>query len=195
MTFPPGPQDPWQQPQQFGGAPQYPAPGQYGAPQQPYGAPQPYGYGVAPQPSGGSKKGLIIGAVAGGVLLLVVVIVAVVVMLMPSGDERAIKQTLENIAGAKGNVSEMRKYMCAGDQKFYDALDKLSGMSGISLDAPNTPTLPSDAKTKVSVNGDRATVSVSSSAGSGALHLRKESGEWKVCMSDDPSMPKIPSLP
>ncbi len=46
--------------------------------------------------------------------------------------------------------------------------------------------------TKITVNGNKAVVDISSSAGPGKLYLRKESGSWKICMSDMPGMPSMP---
>ena len=202
MTYPPGPQDPWQQPQQFGGPPQYQAPGygtpqqfgapQYGAPQQ-FGAPQ-YGgpqqpYGMAPQPSGGSKKGLIIGSVVGGVVLLVAIVVVVFVVMMPSGDERAIKSMLEDL-GKTSSPSQMKQYFCAAVQPMFKLFDGIS-TSGVDMPKPEVP--DGSASSKIKVNGDRATITTTYQGKTTVAHLRKEGGKWKMCMSD--SGVTIPSLP
>ena len=48
--------------------------------------------------------------------------------------------------------------------------------------------------TDIDVNGDRATVNVSSSTGVTNVPLRKEDGEWKFCMTDSPKFKGIPGL-
>lgn len=161
MTYPSGPQEPWQQqpPQQFGGPPQYQPPGPYGMPQygapQPYGAQppyggpqqfgapqQPYGYGMPPQHSGGGRKGLIIGGIAAAVLAVVIVVgIVLFLVLRPSADERAIMNTLKDIGNAAPDFSEMRQYYCQSDQEMFDLLDSnpLKDL-GIDIELPK-PTL------------------------------------------------------
>ncbi|BBX36121.1 hypothetical protein MMAG44476_03592 [Mycolicibacterium mageritense DSM 44476 = CIP 104973] len=212
MTYPSGPQEPWQQqpPQQFGGPPQYQPPGPYGMPQygapQPYGAQppyggpqqfgapqQPYGYGMPPQHSGGGRKGLIIGGIAAAVLAVVIVVgIVLFLVLRPSADERAIMNTLKDIGNAAPDFSEMRQYYCQSDQEMFDLLDSnpLKDL-GIDIELPK-PTLepPTDSAEfgDLQVNGNKATLPVKAKGQDGTLYFRKESGNWKLCMSDDPAM-------
>jgi hypothetical protein len=223
MTFPPGPHDPWAQqqppqqygpPQEYGGPQQYPGPPQfggqqYGQPQygQPqYGAPQygqpqygqpPYGYGMPPQHSGGSRKGLIIGGIVAAAVALVVIIGVVIVVLMPSGDERAIGQLLKNIENSGNSMSDMKKYVCAGDRKILDAIDT-SGLEkyGISVPKPTIKAPSESAKiSDIQVNGDRATAKVEANGNTNTIYFRKESGDWKLCTTDSPGLSNLPGLP
>ncbi|WP_232005967.1 hypothetical protein [Mycobacterium sp. 852013-50091_SCH5140682] len=213
MTFPSGPHDPWGQqqppqpygpPQQYGGPQQYPGPPQFGAPQyggQQYGAPQygqpPYGYGMPPQHTGGSRKGLIIGGAVAAVVAVAAIIGVVIVLMMPSGDERAIGQLLKNIGNSGSSISAMKKYVCAGDRKILDALDT-SGLEKYGINVP-TPTIkPPSGSAKISdikVNGDRATAKVEAGGQTNTIYFRKESGDWKLCTTDSPGLANLPSLP
>ncbi|MFV8142284.1 hypothetical protein ACNQR7_32475 [Mycolicibacterium senegalense] len=194
MTYPPGPQGQWPpQPDQFGGQQPY---GQqpYGNPPQPYGnPPQPDGgYGMVPSPPGSRRKtGMIIGGVAVG---LVVVVAAVGFFLRSSGssDEQAIKNLLEDSGNASGSVSEAKQFLCAADQKMMESIDT-SGLGDLGIDIPQPTAVAGGGEVSdVKVDGDKATAAVSAAGATHTIHLRKEEGSWKICMSDDPAMPALP---
>ncbi len=199
------PQQP-QQPQPPYGAP-YGAPQPYGAPYgQPYGAPQsPYGY-PTPQPSGGGNR---MWLAIGGAVLAVVVIVGGVLIFALNGDsgssggrssagssqssgssdaEKEVRAFLDEVMSSSGDLKEALPYFCQADQ---DLFKKIGGLDAI--DIPKTTDSSGSAEiTKITVNGSKAVVDISSTAGPGKLYLRKESGSWKICMSDMPGMPSMP---
>ncbi|MCV7286376.1 hypothetical protein H7J87_13665 [Mycolicibacterium wolinskyi] len=193
-----------QQPQY--GAPQQPYGQQYGAPQQPYGAPQqPYGYGAPqpgypypqPQPSGGNRKGLIIGGVVAAVVALVVIVGVVIAMVMPSSDERAIGQLLKDVGSTEDFSAALDQYFCSGDQELFN----FSVLEDLGIEPPDINSLPMEKPDEsatigdIKVDGDTATAKVESDSGSGTMHFRKESGDWKICMTDSPNLADIAGLP
>lgn len=188
----------------YGGAQPYGAP--YGA-QQPYGAPQqPYGYGYpAPQPPGGSnRKWWAIGAAVFAVLI-VVGGVAIAALTGDSGSsgrtsagssqssgsggaEQEVRDFLDEVMSSTSDLNEALPYFCQADRNLFD---KIGGLDAI--DIPKTTNSSGSAEiTKITVNGSKAVVDISSTTGPGKLYLRKESGSWKICMSDMPGMPSIP---
>ncbi|MBU8809741.1 Rv0361 family membrane protein [Mycolicibacterium goodii] len=199
------------------GAPQY-DPQTYGAPytgQQPYGYPQqpvygqpqygqqpPYGYGAPPghpqpRPSG-NKKGLIIGGAIVAAVILVAIIGLVIVMLVPSAssDQKAIQQLLKDVGSTSNFSTALENYFCAGDQALFDmsALEEL-GIDPSLIDSPPMEKPDETASIgEITVDGDTATAQVKSQAGTGTMHFRKESGEWKVCMSDSPTLSNFPGF-
>ena len=202
------------------GAPQYdPYPGQqaYGYPQQPvygqqqygqpqYGQPQfgqqPYGYGPQgyphPQPPSGNKKGLIIGGAIAAAIILVAISGRVVVLLLPSqsSDQKAIQQLLKDVGSTSNFSTALENYFCAGDQALFDmsALEEL-GIDPSLIDNPPMETPDENATIgDITVDGDTATAKVESRGGTGTMHFRKESGEWKVCMSDSPTLSNFPGF-
>ncbi|MGW4095410.1 Rv0361 family membrane protein [Mycobacterium sp. NPDC004974] len=205
------PQQPYGEPQQqpYGtpyGAPQQPYGVQqpYGAPQQPYGAPQqPYGYPTPQPPKGGNGKWF---AIAAAVIVVLALVGGVIFAL--SGDsksnggrtsagssqssgsdaEQEVRDFLDEVMSSSSDLSEALPYFCQADQ---DLFDKIGGLDAI--DIPKTTNSSGSAEiTKITVNGSKAVVDISSSAGPGKLYLRKESGSWKICMSDMPGMPSMP---
>lgn len=219
---PPGPDGPWQPqqppppqqyPPQYGAPQQYPDPQQpYGAPQQPYGqqygAPQQqYGYGAPQQgypypypqpvpPSGGNGKWLWI---IGAVVVVLVVVMGVVVFAFSSGsdsaagsssssDEDAIRQLFEEAStNSSADFSDALPYFCTADRKLLASVGDLGSMD-IPMPESDTSTTLGD----IDVNGDKATARIDNRAGAGKMYFRKESGEWKFCMSDMPGMPSLP---
>lgn len=194
MTYPPippGPNGPWPPPQQ----PPY---------QQPY--QPPYGYGMPPQgyypppKPGGNRPLLIFGAVAVVALLVVVGIVAVVASSdgsdsrtasrsATSSDEEAIRALLEAPSlDSDSDISDALPYFCEADQELLRKIDDLGVASkDIVGQEPDRSTTVGD----IEVNGDKATAQIENSAGPGKMYFRKEAGEWKICMSDMPGMPKV----
>ncbi|CRZ15146.1 Rv0361 family membrane protein [Mycolicibacterium neworleansense] len=202
------PQDPYGTqyggPQQPYGAP-YGAQGPYGA-QQPYGAPQqPYGYPTPKPPSGGNGK---LFAIIGAVVAVLVLIGGIAFFAL-SGDsdsnkgrtsagssqsagesdaEQEVRDFLDEVMASSSDLSEALPYFCQADQ---DLFEKIGGIDAI--DIPKTTDSSGSAEiTKITVDGNKAVVDISSSAGPGKLYLRKESGSWTICMSDMPGMPSMP---
>ncbi|MUL80561.1 MULTISPECIES: hypothetical protein [unclassified Mycolicibacterium] len=203
-----------QQPQQpYGspyGAPQQPYGMPYGA-QQPYGAPQqPYGYPTPNPPSGGNGKWLLIA----GAVLAVLVLVGGIAIFAFGGDsdsnggsnsagsshssggssksgesdaEKEVREFLDQVMTSTSDLKDALPYFCQADQ---DLFNKIGGLD--SIDIPHSTDSSGSAEiTKITVTGNKAVVDISSSAGPGKLYLRKESGSWKLCMSDTPGMPSM----
>lgn len=185
------------------GAPQQPYGSPYGA-QQPYGAPQqPYGYPTPQPPKSGNGKVL---AIAGAVLAVLILVGGIAIFAF-SGDsndsrnnagtsqssgessaEQEVRDFLDEVMSSSSDLNEALPYFCQADQ---DLFDKIGGLDAI--DIPKTTDSSGTAEiTKITVNGSKAVVDISSSAGPGKLYLRKESGSWKICMSDMPGMPSMP---
>ena len=196
--------------QQAYGYPQQPGYGQqqYGQPQygQQYGQPQygqqPYGYGPQgypqPQPPAGNKKGLIIGGAIAAAVILVAIIGLVVVLLVPSqsSDQKAIQQLLKDVGSTSNFSTALDNYFCAGDQALFDmsALEEL-GIDPSLIDSPPMETPDENATIgDITVDGDKATAKIESRGSTGTMHFRKESGEWKVCMSDSPTLSNFPGF-
>jgi type II secretory pathway pseudopilin PulG len=179
--------------QQQYGQPQYGQ--QYGQPPYGYGAPQGYPY---PQPPSNNKKGLIIGGAIAAVVILVVIIGVVIAMLVPSAssDQKAIEQLIKDVGSTSDFSTALENYFCAGDQELFDmsALEEL-GIDPSLIDNPPMEK-PDDTASigDITVDGDTATAQVKSKAGTGTMHFRKESGEWKVCMSDSPTLGNLPGF-
>ncbi|MDH6197253.1 hypothetical protein M2272_003906 [Mycobacterium frederiksbergense] len=204
-----------QQPQQPYGTP-YGAPQQpqqpYGTPygaQQPYGAPQqPFGY-PDPQPAGGGNgKWLLI---AGAVLAVLVLVggVAIFAFTRDSGStggrtsagsshsssnpgesdaEAEVRDFLEEMmANSSTDLSGALPYFCQADQDLFESIGGLD-----AIDIPHSTETDGSTKiTKITVTGNKAVVDISNQGGAGKLYLRKESGSWKICMSDMPGMPAM----
>ncbi|NOQ56551.1 hypothetical protein [Mycolicibacterium fortuitum] len=172
MTYPSGSNTPWpgHQPQQFGGPPQYQA-----SPQQ---------YGVTPPSAGRGNKGVLIGGTIAGVLLMVITIGVAVFALMPS-EERTIKDLLEKVAATHGVPSRAKQYYCKDDYRIFVGFDNSGVDDSERRILPPVKLRPDLA---IEVTNDRAVVT----GGAKTLYLRKESGSWKICMSDMPGMPSIP---
>ncbi|MCV7067804.1 hypothetical protein H7H51_22755 [Mycolicibacterium farcinogenes] len=204
-----------QQPQQPYGSP-YGAPEQpYGAPQQPYGTPygaqqpygapqQPYGYPTPQPPRGGNGKVALIAVAAVAVLALL----GGLIFFVFKGDsdsggrdgagssqaagesdaEKEVREFLDEVMTSTSDLKEALPYFCQADQDLFESVGGLD-----AIDIPKSADSSGSAEiTKITVTGNKAVVDISSSAGPGKLYLRKEGGEWKLCMSDMPGMPSIP---
>ena len=194
----------------------YPQPGYgYDAQQPPtYGYPpqQPpnFGYpgpGYPPPKSGGSGKWWLIG----GVVAVVAVIGVVLTVVLATGsssngqtasgrsssaassDEEQIRSLMTAPAGDPG---ELQQRFCQNDQ---DVFNKLGGLGALDVPggADGKPT-GEVSITDIKVNGNKATAKISMS-GSGnvglpdsTIYFRKESGEWKLCMTDSPALAGLP---
>ncbi|MED5811850.1 hypothetical protein VST63_05700 [Mycolicibacterium sp. 050232] len=207
------PQQPYGDPQQPYGAPQQPQQpygNPYGAPQAPYGAPygaqqpygapqQPYGYPTPQPPKGGNGKLLAIG----GAVIAVLAVVVGVIFFAVNGDsksnggstsagssqasdaEQEVRDFLDEVMASSSDLSEALPYFCQADQ---DLLDKIGGVGAIDV-PKSTDSGGSEADiSKITVNGDKAVVDISTNRGAAKLYLRKESGSWKICMSDSPQL-------
>ncbi|OBG81344.1 hypothetical protein A5699_09590 [Mycobacterium sp. E802] len=206
------PQQPYGSPYGAPQQPQQPYGSPYGAPQQPYGAPQqPYGYPTPHPPSGGNNKWLLIG----GAVLVALILVGGIVIFALSGDsdstgsrttaggssqsggssssgesdaEKEVRDFLDEVMTSTSDLKDALPYFCQADQ---DLFEKLGGLDAIDIPHSTDPTGSAEI-TKITVNGNKAVVDISSSAGPGKLYLRKEGGSWTLCMSDMPGMPSMP---
>lgn len=184
------------------GAQPYGAP--YGA-QQPYGAPQqPYGYPAPQPPGGGNGKWL---AIAGAILAAVVLVGGVAIFALKSSSdspgrsnagsslstggsssesaaEKEVRDFLTQLMTSKGDLKDALPYFCQADQ---DLFAKVGGVDAI--DIPHDTSSDSTVEIrKITVNGNKAVVDLSTSRGAAKFYLRKESGSWKLCMSDTPGL-------
>ncbi|WP_227998783.1 Rv0361 family membrane protein [Nocardia australiensis] len=200
MTYPPGGQPPYGQPQ---------VPGQPGYPQQPgqpYGYPPQGGHGYPPpgytsqgnpQPPEKKRTGLIIGLV---VLVLVVAgaITAGVVLTVQgrtplASDEKKIEVAIRDFYDTLSNdgFAAASAVACAADKADFEAMNQEGKSTYDSADISVTINKVDN----VVINGDRATAHIDgkftmSVAGEDAQtdnsteeRLKKEDGTWKVCAS------------
>ncbi|ANE81280.1 hypothetical protein A7U43_20090 [Mycobacterium adipatum] len=205
----PGPPEPWgphQQgswdPQQQPQAYEYPA---YDTPapaqpyrQQPYNQ-QPYGYGAPPPgypygyPAQPPKKSNGTWWLLGGLASLLIVAALVVggVFLLRSGDqilvstdEAQIQQLVEDFsaAGNTGKFSELGQYFCAAEAGMFGALGELGDILE-GIDVPQGAPTTEITATDITVKGDVASAKMNGGGPFDTAYFRKESGEWKVCMS------------
>jgi hypothetical protein len=81
------------------------------------------------------------------------------------------------------------KFYCSEDQKIMKKYDpSILGSSGAGI--PETTARPHSIEvTDVKVDGDRATAAITTDGQpDGAAYFRKEDGDWKLCMADDPKL-------
>lgn len=202
----PGPQGPWgpqqqgswdpqqQQPPQAYEYPAYdvPPPAQsYGQQPYGYGAPPPgYPYGYPPQPP---KKSNGTWWILGGVASVLIVAALVVggVFLFRSGDqilvstdETQIQQLVEEFgaAGNTGKFSDLGQYFCAAEAGMFGALGELGDILE-GIDVPQSTQTSEVTATDIKVKGDVASAKMNAGGPFDTAYFRKESGEWKVCMS------------
>lgn len=196
----PGPPGPWGPQQQGSWDPQQQQPQAYEypayempPPAQPYGygAPPPgYPYGYPPQPP---KKTNSTWWILGGVASLLIVVALVVggVFLLRSGDqilvstdETQIQELVEEFgaAGNTGKFSDLGQYFCAAEAGMFGALGELGDILE-GIDVPQTTPSAEVTATDIVVKGDVASAKMNAGGPFDTAYFRKESGEWKVCMS------------
>jgi hypothetical protein len=210
--YPAGPGYAQPYPQQY---PQYGAPG-YGpqGPGYPYGAAPGYGHpGSYPGPvqaypapkSGGALKWWLIGGAA--VLAVVGVVLSIVFANTGTGpnpiasrtggssDEEQIRTLMSTPAS---NPQEMEQRFCRNDREVFD---KLGGLGSLDVPGDSSTKVNGDVSiTDIKVTGDKATakVEISGNGNSGipnsTIYFRKESGDWKLCMTDSPALAGLPGL-
>lgn len=186
--------DPQQQPPQAYEYPAYdvPPPAQpYGQQPYGYGAPPPgYPYGYPPQPP---KKGNGTWWILGGLASVLIVAALVVggVFLFRSGDqilvstdEAQIQQLVEEFgaAGNTGKFSDLGQYFCAAEAGMFGALGELGDILE-GMDVPQSTQTTEVTATDITVKGDVASAKMNAGGPFDTAYFRKESGEWKVCMS------------
>lgn len=202
----PGPQGPWGPQQQGQWDPQQQQPPQayeYPAydvppPAPPYGQ-QPYGYGAPPAgypygyPAQPPKKSNGTWWLLGGLASLLIVAALVVggVFLFRSGDqilvstdEAQIQQLVEEFSatGNTGKFSELGQYFCAAEAGMFGALGDLGDILE-GMDMPQNTQTTEITATDITVKGDVASATMNGGGPFDTAYFRKESGEWKVCMS------------
>lgn len=186
--------DPQQQPPQAYEYPAYDVP----PPAQPYGQ-QPYGYGAPPpgypygHPPQPPKKGNGTWWILGGLASVLIVAALVVggVFLFRSGDqilvstdEAQIQQLVEEFgaAGNTGKFSDLGQYFCAAEAGMFGALGELGDILE-GMDVPQSTQTTEVTATDITVKGDVASAKMNAGGPFDTAYFRKESGEWKVCMS------------
>lgn len=185
--YPPqGPWDPQQQPPAvpYPAYPPYGAP--YGVPAQGYAYPYPY---PAPPPSKRNRGWLIGGGIA-AVVVVVALVIGGLVLLRSGGtsqaskDEAEIQQLVQdfNAAGSSGNFSDIAQYFCKAEAGMFGALGQLGEiLQGIEVPSPASKTEVT--ATDIKVKGDVASAHMNAGGPFDTAYFRRESGEWKVCMS------------
>lgn len=202
----PGPQGPWGPQQQGSWDPQQQQPPQayeYPAydvppPAQPYGQ-QPYGYGAPPPgypygyPPQPPKKSNGTWWILGGLASVLIVAALVVggVFLFRSGDqilvstdETQIQELVQEFgaAGNTGKFSDLGQYFCAAEAGMFGALGELGDILE-GMDVPQSTQTTEVTATDITVKGDVASAKMNAGGPFDTAYFRKESGEWKVCMS------------
>lgn len=204
MTYYP-PSEPGWQPGQPGWDPQqqppavpYPAYPQYGAPQ--YGAPPQYGYppqqGYAYQypypapPPPKRRRGWLIGGSIAAVVLVIALVIGGVLLFRAndtpavSKDESEIQQLVKdfNAAGSTGKFADIAQYFCKAEAGMFGALGQLGEILG-GIEVPNSAPKTEVTATDIKVKGEVASAHMNAGGPFDTAYFRKESGEWKVCMS------------
>jgi hypothetical protein len=203
----PGPQGPWGPQQQGSWDPQQQQPPpqayEYPAydvppPAQPYGQ-QPYGYGAPPPgypygyPPQPPKKSNGTWWILGGLASVLIVAALVVggVFLFRSGDqilvstdETQIQELVQEFgaAGNTGKFSDLGQYFCAAEAGMFGALGELGDILE-GMDVPQSTQTTEVTATDITVKGDVASAKMNAGGPFDTAYFRKESGEWKVCMS------------
>jgi hypothetical protein len=194
------PSEPGWQPGQPGWDPQqqppavpYPAYPQYGAPP-PYGYPPQQGYAYqypypAPPPPKRNRGWLIGGGIAAVVLVIALVIGGVLLFRANdtpavSKDESEIQQLVKdfNAAGSTGKFADMAQYFCKAEAGMFGALGQLGEILG-GIEAPSNAPKTEVTATDITVRGEVASAHMNAGGPFDTAYFRKESGEWKVCMS------------
>ncbi|STZ55297.1 Lumazine-binding domain [Mycobacterium senegalense] len=106
-----------------------------------------------------------------------------------TSEEQEVREFLETVMADKGDFKDALPYFCQADQ---DLFEKVGGLDAIDIPHDNTSADETAQIDKITVNGDKATVDLSTSRGAAKFYLRKEDGSWKICMTDSPGMPSMP---
>ncbi|MDT5250843.1 MAG: hypothetical protein QOJ28_3477, partial [Mycobacterium sp.] len=163
-----------------------------------------------PKAGGSGKWGLI-----GGVAVLAIIGVVLTIVLATSSDsndsttagrsgssgssdEDQIRSLLTESPGSTDPQQLLEKHFCQNDQEVFK---KLGGLG--ALDVPggaDGKPAPSVSISDIKVTGSKATadLTVTGSQNPGVpnstIYFRKESGEWKFCMTDSPALAGLPGL-
>ncbi|MDR3660811.1 MAG: hypothetical protein P4L86_10505 [Mycobacterium sp.] len=190
------------------GQPAYGQPGYGPVPGYPMGP----GFPGPPPPKSNGPKWLILGGTA---LAIVIVVVVALVVVGSKSDSKTGSASggggMPSVLGGNSDESQIRAlvtadistfddfkaHSCANDQKLYDKLPSIGGKFGQTLGKPGGSGGSAEI-TNIDVNGDRATVDVTSTKPGGtavtSIPLRKEGGDWKFCMTDSPQLKGLPGL-
>lgn len=110
-----------------------------------------------------------------------------------SDDKAQIRSLLTNMNSDGGDFMQtMRQHSCAKDQQLYD---KIGAIGPIKVPTDSSGAGGGTATiSDIEVDGSKATAQIT--AGGAArlpltLYFRKESGDWKICMSDSPMFGKV----
>ena len=202
----PGPQGPWGPQQQGSWDPQQQQPPQayeYPAydvppPAQPYGQ-QPYGYGAPPPgypygyppqpPKKSNGTWWILGGLASALIVAALVVGGVFLFrsgdqILVSTDETQIQELVQEFgaAGNTGKFSDLGQYFCAAEAGMFGALGELGDILE-GMDVPQSTQTTEVTATDITVKGDVASAKMNAGGPFDTAYFRKESGEWKVCMS------------
>jgi len=202
----PGPQGPWGPQQQGSWDPQQQQPPQayeYPAydvppPAQPYGQ-QPYGYGAPPPgypygyppqpPKKSNGTWWILGGLASVLIIAALVVGGVFLFrsgdqILVSTDETQIQELVQEFgaAGNTGKFSDLGQYFCAAEAGMFGALGELGDILE-GMDVPQSTQTTEVTATDITVKGDVASAKMNAGGPFDTAYFRKESGEWKVCMS------------
>ncbi len=85
-------------------------------------------------------------------------------------------------AGNTGKFSDLGQYFCAAEAGMFGALGELGDiLQGIEV--PQSTQTTEVTATDIKVKGDVASAQMNAGGPFDTAYFRKESGEWKVCMS------------
>lgn len=206
MTHYPPQQQPGWDPQQPPAAVPYPAYPPYDAPQ--YAAPPPYGYPPQAAPGPGNpypyqpypypqpappphrNRGWLVGGAVAAAVLIVALVFGGVLLLrsgpisQASKDEHEIQQLVRdfNAAGNSGKFSDLAQYFCKAEAGMFSALGQLGEILQ-GMEIPGNASKTEVTATDIKVKGDVASAHMNAGGPFDTAYFRKESGEWKVCMS------------
>jgi len=110
-----------------------------------------------------------------------------------SSDESQIRRLLSNLGSDGSNFTQtMRTNSCAKDQQLWDEIGSMG-----PIQVPGDGAAKSGGKATISnieVDGNKATAQLTTegtTTRSLTIYFRKESGDWKICMSDSPMFKRI----
>lgn len=110
-----------------------------------------------------------------------------------ASDESQIRSLLTNLGADGSNFTQtMRANSCAKDQQLWDEIGNMG-----PIQVPGGGSSKKGGKATISnieVDGNKATAQLTTEGAttrSLTIYFRKESGEWKICMSDSPMFKRI----